>query len=129
MNAEATERMLEDVCLKHDNGADIVFRGRLFAESSWFDEESATLTRQKLYVAENNDQVYYIVRGSGQKRERRAYRVSVRGDQCVIRNGAMEMTLQFDMLMLAVRGLCGLKDANATPSLDMVEEMLKAANS
>lgn len=37
------------------------------------------------------------------------------------------MALQFDLLMLAVRGLCGL-DAAATPTLSMVEEMLKAAN-
>ena len=37
------------------------------------------------------------------------------------------MVLQFDMLMLAVRGLCGLDDG-ATPSLEMVEDLLKAAN-
>ncbi len=129
MNTDANGRMWEDICLKHDNGPDIQFRGRLFAESSWYDEEHGTLTRQKLYVAENNDQVYYIVRGAGQQRARSAYRVSVQGDMCIIRNGATEMALQFDMLMLAVRGLCGLKDAEATPSLEMVEEMLKAANS
>ena len=120
-------RALENVCLKHDNGADIVFRGRLFAESSWFDEESDTLTRQKLYVTEQNDQVYYIVSGAGQNRNRRAYRVSVMGDHCVIHNGEREMVLQFDMLMLAVRTLCGL-DEEATPTLSMVEQMLKAAN-
>ena len=51
----------------------------------------------------------------------------MRGDVCVIHNGVTEMALQFDMLMLAVRGLCGL-DSGATPSLSMVEEMLKAAN-
>ena len=37
------------------------------------------------------------------------------------------MRIQFDMLMLAVRSLCGLADG-ATPSLEQVEEMLKAAN-
>ena len=37
------------------------------------------------------------------------------------------MTLPFDMLMLAVRSLCGL-DENATPSLELVEETLRAAN-
>lgn len=127
MNVDNAGRALENVCLKHDNGADIVFNGRLFAESSWYDEESDTLTRHKLYVTEQHDQVYYIVSGAGQNRSRRAYRVSVMGDRCVIHNGASEMVLQFDMLMLAVRGLCGL-DADATPTLSMVEEMLKAAN-
>ena len=127
MSVNSTDRPMETVCLKHDNGADISFRGRLFAESSWYDEENGILTRQKLYVTDQHDQVYYIVSGAGSQRSRRAYRVSVRGDHCVIHNGASEMTLQFDMLMLAVRGLCGL-EAGATPSLSMVEEMLKAAN-
>lgn len=123
----ATDRPMEYVCLKHDNGADINFQGRLFAESSWYDEESDTLTRQKLYITEQHDQVYYIVSGSGALRSRRAYRLTVMGDRCIIHNGAGEITLQFEMLMLAVRGLCGL-DSGATPTLNMVEEMLKAAN-
>lgn len=127
MNADTKGRTMEHVCLKHDNGADIAFCGRLFAESSWYDEESGTLTRQKLYVTDQHDQVYYIVSGTGSQRSRRAYRLSVMGDHCIIYNGATEITLQFDMLMLAVRGLCGL-DAGATPTLSMVEEMLKAAN-
>lgn len=118
---------MDDICLKHDNGEDLRFRGRLFSECSWFDEESGTLTRQQLYVTDTREQVYYIVRSQGHERSRRAYRLSVRGDTCVIHNGATEMALQFDMLMLAVRGLCGLDD-DATPSLDMVEDLLKAAN-
>ena len=85
------------------------------------------LTRQKLYVTDNNEQVYYIVRSSGQERTRHAYRLSVHGENCTIDNGHSEMTMQFDMLMTAVRGLCGL-EADATPSLEMVEDMLKAAN-
>lgn len=118
---------MEEICLKHDNGNDISFRGRLFSECSWFDEEHNILTRQKLYVTDDNDQVYYIVRSSGQERSRHAYRLSVNGEDCVIDNGQSSMTLQFDMLMLAVRGLCGLED-EATPSLHMVEEMLRTAN-
>ncbi len=128
MHVDSASNSMENVCLKLDNGPDINFHGRLFAESSWFDEESSTLTRQKLYVTDSNEQVYYIVSGNGPERTRRAYRVIVKGDHCVIHNGTSEMTLQFDMLMLAVRQLCGL-DADATPTLGMVEEMLKAANS
>ena len=118
---------MENICLKQDNGSDICFRGRLFSECSWYDEEHTTLTRQKLYVSDNDDQVYYIVRSCGQTRTRSAYRLSVNGEDCVIYNGRGSMTLRFDMLMHVVRGLCGL-DASATPSLGMVAEMLKVAN-
>jgi len=127
MQNDLSNRDLEIINLSHDNGADMVFRGRLFSECSWFDEENSILTRQKLYVTEKNEHVYYIVSGSKEQRSRRVYNVSVMGDHCVIHNGSSEMTLQFDMLMLAVRGLCGLKDGD-TPSLSVVEETLKAAN-
>ncbi len=118
---------MENICLKHDNGEDIRFQGRLFSECSHFDEESGTLTRQQLYLTENGEQIYYIVRATARDRSRHAYRLTMDGDNCVINNGRSEITLQFDMLMLAVRALCGL-DNEATPSLEMVEEILKAAN-
>jgi hypothetical protein len=121
-------RPLEDITLSHDNGPDIYFRGRLFAECSWYDEEREILTRQKLYVTETNEHVYYIVSHVGEGRLRRAYRLSVLGDRCIIHNGNTEMVLQFDMLMLAVRSLCGMNDETA-PAMDMVEQTLQAANS
>ncbi len=127
MRTEDSTSYMENVCLKHDNGNDIVFNGRLFAESSWFDEENSTLTRQKLYVTDSQEQMYYIVRSNGPERTRNAYRLKVQGNHCTIFDGISEITLEFDMLMLAVRQLCGL-DANATPTLYMVEELLKAAN-
>ena len=85
------------------------------------------MTRQKLYVTDKNEQVYYIVRSHGQERSRHAYRLTVDGETCVIYNGRSEMSLQFDILMLAVRGLCGLY-ADTTPTLGQVEEMLRVAN-
>jgi hypothetical protein len=121
-------RNMEDVSLKHDNGPDIFFRGRLFAECSWYDEERETLTRQKLYVTDTNEHIYYLVSHAGEERYRRAYRLSVLGDRCVIHNGNTEMVLQFDMLMLAVRNLCGMS-ADAEPAIDIVEQTLRAANS
>lgn len=118
---------MEDICLKHDNGEDMCFQGRLFSECSHFDEESGSLTRQQLYITDGGEQVYYIVRSSRREHTRHAYRLSVEGENCLINNGKAEITMQFDMLMLAIRALCGL-NAEATPSLDMVEEMLKAVN-
>lgn len=119
---------MEDICLKHDNGNDMSFRGRLFSECSWYDEEQQTLTRQKLFVTEENDQVYYIVRSRGRDRTRHAYRLRMDDGLCLINDGKNEIRMHFDMLMLAVRGICGL-EADATPSLSMVEEMLRACNS
>ena len=121
-------RNMEDVSLAHDNGPDIFFRGRLFAECSWYDEEGDSLTRQKLYVTDTNEHIYYLVSHAGTMRKRRAYRLSVLGDRCVIHNGNTEMVLQFDMLMLAVRSLCGM-NADAEPAIEVVEQTLKAANS
>jgi len=121
-------RNMEDISLTHDNGPDLCFKGRLFAECSWYDEESETLTRQKLYVTDTNEHIYYLVSHAGEVRQRRAYRLSVLGDRCVIHNGNTEMVLQFDMLMLAVRNLCGIS-SEATPAIDIVEQTLRAANS
>jgi hypothetical protein len=124
----AGQRKMEDFSLKHDNGPDIFFRGRLFAECSWYDEEQKALTRQKLYVTDSNEHIYYMVSHAGEERQRRAYRLSVLGDRCVIHNGNTEMVLRFDMLMLAVRSLCGMS-AEAESAIEMVEQTLKAANS
>ena len=76
-------KVMEDICLKHDNGCDFTFRGRLFSECSWYDEGLGMLTRQKLYVTDHNEQVYYIVRSSGQERSRHAYKLRIS------RNGAV----------------------------------------
>lgn len=118
---------METICLKHDNGDDLRFQGRLFSECSHFDEDTGTLTRQQLYATESGEQIYYIVRATGHERTRHAYRLAVAGNKCHIRSGTTEIVLEFDLLMLAVRALCGL-EAESTPSLEMIEEMLNAAN-
>ena len=123
---ENTSRM-EKVSLKLDSGENMDFNGRLFSESSWYDEDEASITTQKLYVTDTHEQVYSIVSGSEGRRERRAYRIATHGDSCTVNNGSTEMTMPFDMLMLAVRSLCRLDD-DATPSLETVEETLRAAN-
>ena len=48
-------------------------------------------------------------------------------ETCIIHNGKAEVRMPIALLMLAVRGLCGM-DARSATSLAMVEEMLKAAN-
>ena len=124
---ESAATTMENVALTLDNGAVLDFRGRLFSEASWFDEDSGVLTHQKLYVTEGNEQVYSVASGAGRTRSRRAYRVSLHGEACTINDGRTEMTLDLEMLMLAVRALSGLEKDDA-PTLDTVEETLRAAN-
>ncbi len=116
------------VTLALDNGTQMAFVGRQFAGGSWYDEENEILTRQNLYVTNENEHIYSIVEGSGENRSRRAYRVSLQGEQCLINDGQQEMCIDLDMLMLAVRSLAGLDQENA-PSLEIIEETLRAANS
>ena len=108
---------LENISLKHDNGEDMRFRGSLSSECSWYDEKHGVLCRQKLYVTENKDQIYYIMRTGAEEHSRRAYRLKVQDQTCIIHNGKAEVRMPITLLMLAVRGLCGM-DAR----------MLKAAN-
>ena len=110
-----------NVVLHLDNGAEMQFSGRPFAGGSWFDDETGELTRQKLYTTESGEHVYSIVTGKGQQRSRRAYRVSLHGEACTINDGRTEMTLDLEMLMLAVRALSGLEKDDA-PTLDTVED-------
>lgn len=127
MTDGAPQKNLENVVLHLDNGAELTFSGRQFAGGSWYDEETGILTRQNLYITESSEHIYSIVSGRGQERSRRAYRVSLQGETCSINDGRTEMTLDLEMLMLAVRALTGL-DKNDAPTLDMVEETLRAAN-
>lgn len=127
MSVDMTCRAVEELSLRNDGGADITFKGRLFSECSWYDEEAGVLTRQKLFITDNNEQVYYIVTACGTVRSRRAYRLRLEGDQCVIHNGNSEMVVQLELLMLAVRSLCGF-DAAGDHLLASIEETLKAAN-
>ncbi len=119
--------VMEKITIKLNNGESLNFKGRLFSEASWYDEDEASLTIQKLYITDNHEQVYSIISGSEGRRERRAYRIATHGNSCTVNNGSIEMTMPFEMLMLAVRSLCGLND-EMTPNLDTVEETLRAAN-
>ena len=116
---------LEKIALHLENGAGLMFYGRLFSEAVWYDEDSGVLTHQKLYVTDQNEQVYVIQKGSGEKNLCRAYRLSVHGERCVIYNGRYAMEIPLDLLLLAVRTLCGVEGGAA---LEQAEEILRAAN-
>lgn len=127
MTDDMASQALENITLHLDNGADLSFSGKQFAGGSWYDEETGVLTRQNLYVTDKSEHVYSIISGQGVARSRRAYRVTLEGEQCVMDDGRNSMTMDLEMLMLAVRALTGL-DKESTPTLEMVEETLRAAN-
>ena len=116
---------LEKMTLHLENDADFMFYGRLFSEAVWYDEYSGVLTHQKLYVTDQHEHVYVIQKGSGERTVCRAYRISVHGERCVMYNGRYTMEIPLDLLLLAVRTLCGMEDGMA---LEQVEEILRAAN-
>ena len=115
---------MEKITLVLENEASLTFTGRLFSEAVWYDDDSGILTHHKLYVTDQNEHVY-VIRKGGERRLCRAYRVSVRGERCVIYNGRNVMELPLDMLMLAVRTLCGAEDGML---MEQVEETLRSAS-
>ncbi|MBQ1846323.1 MAG: hypothetical protein II132_10375 [Desulfovibrio sp.] len=120
---EGQDRNLAEICLKVDGSEDFVFKGRIFSECSWYDEEFGIQTRQKLYVTDTSDQIYYIVR-SGAEKSRKAYRLSCDNGIYTIWNGSFQISLTPEMLKIALRSLCGCKE-EVEPA---VEEMLGAVN-
>ncbi|OMQ04347.1 hypothetical protein BW722_03505 [Lawsonia intracellularis] len=127
MDNELFQNTFKNIVLRLDNGTEMSFLGRQFAGGAWYDEETNILTRQHLYVTDTNEHIYSIVSIDGGKKSTRAYRVKLYGNQCILNNGRTEMILEFEMLMVAVRALTGI-DKEDTPSLNIIEETLRAAN-
>lgn len=85
------------------------------------------MTRQKLFITEKNEQVYYVMTARQGVRSHRAYGLRLCGDRCTMFDGVAEITMQLPLLMLAVRALCGF-DKAGEQVLAHIEETLKAAN-
>ena len=116
---------MEKITLELENEASLAFRGRLFSEAVWYDDDSGVLTHQKLYVTDQNEHIYAIHKAVGSRRTCRAYRIAVHGERCVIYNGRSTMELPLDMLLLAIRALCG---TDSPVALEQAEEILRSAN-
>lgn len=114
----------ERIVLFNDNGVELRFNGRLFSESSYYDEDSASLTRLRLYVSDQNEQVYSIVSGTGTEKTRRYYVVAQEGDAYRISNGTHALRLPLDLLFASVFGLCGIDPDRAEELRSDFEESL-----
>ncbi len=124
---DKTNAFAEKIFLHNDNGSKLYFRGRMFSESSYFDELTATLTRVRLYATDNGRHVYSIVSGSGADKSRRYYVVAPGTDTCQISDGIHTLTLPTEMLFSAVFGLCGIDPERAEELRPSFEENLRLA--
>ena len=128
MSKVATGSFSEKIFLRSDNGAELYFRGQLFSESSYYDEETATLTRLRLFTTETGRHVYSIISGAGAEKTRRHYVVTPQGDTCQMSDGIQTLTLPVEMLFAAVFGLCGIDPERAEELRPAFEETLRMAN-
>ena len=126
--SDKTQGISESVVLQGDNGAQIAFRGRLFSESAYYDEDTEVITHLRLYVTDDGAHVYSIVSGSGEGRSRRHYTVRPHGGMCSMSDGRQSLTLPVDLLFTSVFGLCGIDPALAEDLRPAFEEALYAVN-
>ncbi|MDR2893747.1 MAG: hypothetical protein LBV80_11845 [Deltaproteobacteria bacterium] len=124
ISGERTGQSFEEFTLQGYQGGDFCFRGRLFSEGSFFDEESRALIRLRLFALPDNRLVYSVVSGSGEQKDRRVYVLKVENDVCHIDNGSQNLTLPLEMLFSAVFGLCGLADGRENELRAAMEESL-----
>lgn len=115
----------EKIFLRSDNGAELYFRGQLYSESSYYDEETATITRLRLFITDSGEQVYSIVSGSGSEKTRRHYTVAQDGDLYRISNGLQTLSLPPETLFASVFGLCGIDPERAEELKSGFEENLR----
>ncbi|MCC8193114.1 MAG: hypothetical protein LIP28_00490 [Deltaproteobacteria bacterium] len=118
----------EEHVLRNDAGAEIRFKGKLFSESSYYDEEQGAITRLKLFVANDGRQIYSIVSGSNTAKWRRVYTMRLDGDFCHIDNGVQEITLPTDLLLTVVTSLCGIDATQGEAVRSFLEDSRKIAN-
>ena len=114
--------------LSNDNGSALHFSGRLVADKEYFDESTSSLTRLRLFVADEGYMVYSVVAGPAEARSRRAYTITTQGDMCRLSDGIVSLVLPVAILLSTAFDLCGI-DAGASEDFrPAFEEVLRAAN-
>lgn len=119
---------MEEFTVQGYNGGDLTFTGRLFSEGSFFDDESGSLTRLRLFTLGGNRLVYSVVSGAGKQKDRRVYMLKVEDNSCQIDNGQQSIAMPVEMLFTAVSGLCGLEAGQESELRAALEESLIAVS-
>ena len=125
MSKASTGAVTEKFFLRSDNGAELYFCGQLYSESTYYDEETSTLTRLRLFTTDTGQQVYSIVSGTGAHKQHRHYIVSAVGQHCRLSDGIHTLLLPVEMLYAAVFGLCGIDPERAEELRPAFEENLR----
>lgn len=126
--AHTTHTAWEEHVLGNDAGNEIRFRGKLFSESSFYDEDQESLTKLKLFVTDDGRQVYSVVSGANNAKWRRVYILRIEDNLCHISNGMQEITLHTEMLLTVVFGLCGIDETQGDTLRSFIEDSRKIAN-
>ncbi len=128
-DSEKLAAVLEEITLENDTGANIAFLGRLFAEHSFYDEETGVLTQQRLYVTRDGHQAYSVISSDGKNKEKRAYLIKRDGVLCKINNGLFDVTVNAQDMLAVVKGLCGLSgNMDYEDFFQKIKESSKAVN-
>lgn len=90
----------ETITLEDDQAGPVTFRGHLYAQTSYYDEDTGVLTQQKLYATEDGRQAFSVVSSDGGQKSRRAYVVRREGELCHIQCGERTVSIPYDSLML-----------------------------
>ncbi len=112
------------ITLENDNGGSITFKGVLYAQTSFFEENTGVLTKQELYSTEEGHQAFALISTDGDLKRKSAYIVRRRGEMCVMDNGSQTMSLPYDWLMMFTQALwdidlerqrkrCGMDDCSS----------------
>ncbi len=110
-----------------ENGSTVEFTGRMYSETSYHEEETNTLTRLRLFVTNDQCQVYSIVSTTGVRKQHRFYKIKPLGTLCEMSDGKQTLVVPTEMLFAAVFGLCGIDPATADQMRPSFEETLNAA--
>lgn len=121
--------VMEQITLENETGANITFMGRLYAEHSFYDEDSRVLTQQKLFITDKGHQAYSVVSSDGKMKEKRAYLIKREEKLCKINNGLFDVTVNAADMLAVVKGLCGLSESLSYEDFfAKVQETDKAVN-
>lgn len=107
----------ETIVLEDDKAGPVEFRGHLYAQTSFYDEDTGVLTQQKLYATEGGHQAFSVVSSDGSSKNRRAYVVRREGELCHIECGERTVSIPYDSLMLFTQILWDIDLDNRSSSM------------
>ncbi len=114
--------------LKLDNGKTMEFLGKIIGETSWFNEASSSITRQRIYETDKGSHVLAVMEGDGSNRSSRAYSLVVQDSVLHMSDAKQQLEIPHELFILFAKEILARAGANADSAIEDIEELLKAAN-